>query len=169
MTDSLKTIRSIDSLNVLMENADYIDSRVFSGNCSFHDFLDRMLRYKPFWLRMLYKVRSVLAKIMGLKHDEIGHAKVREKEFDFTPGGKVDFFTSVDFQGGKYWIGEAQDKHLCGYIGVVAVPCSASQTEFHTFTIVHYRNWSGPLYFNLIRPFHHLVVYFMGKYAVAGE
>ncbi|MGE6761631.1 DUF2867 domain-containing protein [Corallococcus interemptor] len=28
----------------------------------------------------------------------------------------------------------------------------------------HYRNWAGPVYFNVIRPFHHLVVARMARH-----
>jgi hypothetical protein len=39
--------------------------------------------------------------------------------------------------------------------------------RFHVVTIVHYRRWTGPVYFNVIRPFHHLVVYQMAKSAAS--
>jgi hypothetical protein len=29
--------------------------------------------------------------------------------------------------------------------------------------VVHYKHWTGPVYFNLIRPFHHLVVSRMAR------
>ncbi|CCO24851.1 DUF2867 domain-containing protein [Maridesulfovibrio hydrothermalis] len=167
MSDSISVVQSIDSLKKLMKDADYMDSKSFTGDCTLIHFLDRMLRYEPVWLRWLYIVRSVLAKLMRLEHDEVGHAKAKVNKFDFTPGGKVDFFTSLDFKADEYWVGEAEDKHLSGYVGVVAEVRPSGRTEFHLFTIVHYRNWTGPVYFNLIRPFHHLIVYFMGKHAVA--
>lgn len=34
-------------------------------------------------------------------------------------------------------------------------------------TTVYYKHWTGPVYFNLIRPFHHLVVSRMAQYDVA--
>ncbi|WP_027722487.1 DUF2867 domain-containing protein [Maridesulfovibrio zosterae] len=166
MNDSIQAVRSIAVLDKLIGNADHIDSKVVIGDCSLEQFLDRLIRYEPLWLCWLYKVRSVIAKLMGLEHGEIGHTKAMQKKLDYTPGGKVDFFTSVDFKPDEYWVGKAEDKHLCGYIGAVAVPLSNGKTKFHIFTIVHYRNWTGPLYFNLIRPFHHIIVYFMGKHAV---
>ncbi|MCP5103876.1 MAG: DUF2867 domain-containing protein, partial [bacterium] len=36
----------------------------------------------------------------------------------------------------------------------------------HVVTIVHYKHWTGPVYFNLIRPFHHLVIRRMMKAAL---
>jgi len=35
--------------------------------------------------------------------------------------------------------------------------------RFHIGTAVHYHNWAGPVYFNVIRPFHHIVVSQMMK------
>jgi hypothetical protein len=58
-----------------------------------------------------------------------------------------------------YWVSEApEDKHLKAYFGVVAEKLSGRRTRFHVFTSVKYLHWTGPVYFNLIRPFHHLVV-----------
>lgn len=61
---------------------------------------------------------------------------------------------------------EAKDKHLDGLLGVVLEPLPDQQQKlFHVLTVVYYRNWAGPVYFNVIRPFHHLVV---GSMAIAG-
>jgi len=35
--------------------------------------------------------------------------------------------------------------------------------RYYIVTIVHYLHWTGPVYFNLIRPFHHLVVARMAR------
>ena len=65
-----------------------------------------------------------------------------------------------------YWIAEAKDTHLNAILGVVVESLPEQQQKlFHVVTIVFYRNWAGPVYFNVIRPFHHLVV---GGMAMAG-
>ena len=53
---------------------------------------------------------------------------------------------------------EVDDKHLRAALGVVQEPAAEGRRRLRVFTIVHYKNWAGPLYFNLIRPFHHMVV-----------
>jgi hypothetical protein len=53
---------------------------------------------------------------------------------------------------------ETADTHLTGYLAVVIEPLAHGRTTFHNITIVKYHRWAGPLYFNVIRPFHHLVV-----------
>jgi hypothetical protein len=40
--------------------------------------------------------------------------------------------------------------------------------RFRVVTIVHYRHWTGRLYFNLIRPFHHWVVTGMARSGTRG-
>ncbi|WP_031479063.1 DUF2867 domain-containing protein [Maridesulfovibrio frigidus] len=165
MNDSNKLFQTIPVLNDLAHGADYVDSKAFSSNRPMNEFLERLITYEPTWLVFLYKIRGVVAKIMELKHDVVDHQNSKKKELDFNAGGKVDFFTSVDFNADHYWIGEAKDKHLSGYLGVVAEPTGSGKTDFHTFTIVKFNHWTGPLYFNLIRPFHHIVVQCMGKYA----
>ncbi len=140
MNDSSKLFQTIPILNELSQSADYVDSKAFSSNRPMNEFLERLIRYEPAWLVFLYKIRGVVAKIMGLEHDVIGHENFKKKDLDFDAGGKVDFFTSVDFVPDQHWIGEAKDKHLSGYIGVVAVPNDSGKTDFHTFTIVKFHH-----------------------------
>jgi hypothetical protein len=61
-----------------------------------------------------------------------------------------------------------EDKHLSAYFGVVNEKLDREHSRFHVFTTVRYLHWTGPVYFNLIRPFHHLVVSRMMKSAISG-
>jgi hypothetical protein len=45
----------------------------------------------------------------------------------------------------------------------VAEPVANGLIRYYIVTIVHYLHWTGPVYFNLIRPFHHLVVARMAR------
>jgi hypothetical protein len=45
----------------------------------------------------------------------------------------------------------------------VAEPLANDLIRYYIVTIVHYLHWTGPVYFNLIRPFHHLVVARMAR------
>ncbi|NDV26489.1 DUF2867 domain-containing protein [Desulfovibrio sp. JC010] len=165
MNESKAILNSIPQIHKISTSADHVYSHVFDSRRDMDDFLVRLMSYKPGWLVFLYKVRGVLARIMRLKHDEFVNHGLEVSDYDFNPGGQVDFFNSVDFEAERFWIGEAEDKHLIGYIGVVSEIAENGLYNYHVFTIVRYRHWTGPIYFNLIRPFSHLVVYFMGKYA----
>ena len=50
------------------------------------------------------------------------------------------------------------DTHLTAALVVVAHPLNFGRRRFEVITVVHYHRWTGPVYFNVIRPFHHLVV-----------
>lgn len=162
---TLKTLGTVPGLSQLMEHADYMDMKTFSGEKDLSEFVATMLNYKPAWLNFLYLLRKGVAKILGLSHSDIEKTDLTPNDVDFTPGAQVAFFTTFAGEPGNFWIAEATDKHLAGYIGVIREERPDNSANFHTFTIVHYRHWTGPLYFNLIRPFHHLIVHYMGKAA----
>jgi hypothetical protein len=42
----------------------------------------------------------------------------------------------------------------------------AGMLSYYPITIVFYKHWTGPVYFNLIRPFHHLVVARMARHGL---
>ena len=84
-----------------------------------------------------------------------GHAKrLRAPELNVVRDAKEDM----------YWISETpEDKHLKALFGVIAEKFNQNLTKYHVFTSVKYLHWTGPVYFNLIRPFHHMVVWSMMK------
>jgi hypothetical protein len=83
---------------------------------------------------------------------------LRPEEIPFAPGGKVAFFTVVAADDDRYIVLEAADTHLTGYLAVVTAPSAGGRARFEVATVVKYHRWTGPLYFNVIRPFHHLIV-----------
>lgn len=153
----------------LEKGADYTDTKVFEGNKTLREFVAGMVGYEPGWLVALYTLRGGLARILGLRHAEIERSpRLQPEDVGFNPGDLVGFFVTVLGKENEYWAAEASDTHLAAYVCVRAEPLDGGRTRFHTQTIVHYRRWTGPLYFNLIRPFHHLVVKAMGNAAVRG-
>jgi hypothetical protein len=92
---------------------------------------------------------------------------LQAEDVSFVAGDEVTFFTVRLAKEEKYWVGETpEDKHLRAYFGVVVEPVAENRRRFHVVTIVHYKHWTGPVYFNLIRPFHHLVVSRMARAGV---
>jgi len=83
---------------------------------------------------------------------------LRPEDIPMMPGSTASFFTVRHAEEEHVWVVAATDKHLEALLAVVAEPASGSRRRFHVVTLVHYRNWAGPVYFNVIRPFHHLVV-----------
>ena len=81
------------------------------------------------------------------------------EDLTFKSGESASFFIVRNAKENTYWVAETpEDKHLKAYFGVVAEKLSSNLTRFHVFTSVKYIHWTGPVYFNLIRPFHHLVI-----------
>ena len=149
-----------------IDKSDFADIKVFEGCVSLRQFIASMLSYYPPWLLLLYRLRKHLANILGLTHhpDPEKLPNLYPSDVSFTPGAKVTFFEVRRAKEDNYWISETpQDKHLKAYFGVAAKPTSDSRTRFYVVTTVYYKHWTGPFYFNLIRPFHHLVVSQMAR------
>jgi len=120
-----------------------------------------MLSYYPGWIVFLYRIRAILVKLLGLVKHPVPEAlpKLGPQDVSFEMGEMVTFFTVRLAEEKHYWVGETpEDKHLSAYFGVVVEPLEDHRKRFYVATIVYYKHWTGPLYFNLIRPFHHLVV-----------
>ena len=108
----------------------------------------------------------MLVRTLGLeRHPKPdGRPSIGPQALPFTPGEKALFFTVRSAREETYWVAQTPpDKHLTAYLGVVAERLATGSTRFHVFTAVRYQHWTGPVYFNLIRPFHHLVVRCMMK------
>ena len=144
-----------------IEGADYMDAKVYEGTVTLRQFIASLLSYYPPWLILLYRARKLLARILGLaNHPEPESLPdLQPADVSFTPGKNVTFFEVRCAKEDMYWISETPpDKHLKAFFGVAAEPLTLAKNRFYLVTTVFYKHWSGPVYFNLIRPFHHLVV-----------
>ena len=168
----MNTIAQIPEIARLLTGSNYVDVKTIEGQTSLRRFIAAMLSYYPGWIVFLYRMRAILVKLLGLyKHPapealpELGAGDV-----SFVVGEAVTFFTVRLAEEKHYWVGESpEDKHLRAYFAVVVEPLEDNRKRFHVVTIVYYKHWTGPVYFNLIRPFHHLVVGRMMRAGVAGK
>jgi len=139
-------------------DADYLDVKTATGRCDLRRFLAGMFSYAPAWVTLLYRLRRVLARVLGLRHADLAEGPVlRPEDVPMAPGGSLKFLTVRAAQEDDFWIGEAGDKHLTGWIVVLVEPLPDGLRRFHAYTVVRFRHWTGPVYFTLIRPFHHLI------------
>jgi len=155
---------SIPEIAALAEGADHVDVKTVQSGKELGRFAADLLSYHPGWLRALYRLRVVLAKVFGLRQ-EAGGSGERLAEVSFTPGAKVLFFTVTAAEPGRYWIAEAADRHLSAHVAVYAGTGDAGENLRHVATIVRYRHWTGPVYFTIILPFHLLIVGASARYA----
>ena len=167
----LKTeyILQFSELEKYFKNADVTDVKVFEGETTLRKFIASMLSYYPWWIVLLYRIRKLLVGLLGLvKHESPEQLpNLQPEDVSFTPGEKVTFFIVRCTKEDTFWVSETpDDKHLQAYFGVIQEPVSTSTNRFYVVTSVFYKHWTGPVYFNLIRPFHHLVVSCMGQYGL---
>ena len=158
---SMATIRNISALGKYFEKADFIDVKVVEGETTLRSFIAAMLSCYPWWIVQLYRMRKLLVALLGLvKHEAPQELpNLQPEDVSFTPGHTVTLFIVRCAEEEIFWVSETpDDTHLRAYFGVVKQPAGRSINRFHVFTTVYYKHWTGPVYFNIIRPFHHLVV-----------
>ncbi|MER7129697.1 DUF2867 domain-containing protein [Streptosporangium saharense] len=148
----------------LAEGADHLDVKTVEGRASLEEFLRGMLAWRPGWLRFLYWVRGGFVRLLGMRQEgnpAAGRAPM--EEIPLVPGARASFFTVVEADPDRYVVAGVTESHLTAHLVVVAEP-----GRFHVATVVHHHRWTGPVYFAVIRPFHHLVVRAMARAGVRG-
>ncbi len=164
--DNPKFINQIPEVLALLENANHIDIKIAQGNMAMRAFIAGMLSYQPAWVTFLYRIRWVFVRLLGMKQKGIPQLpQLTPADVPMAIGKKAGFFTVTCAVEDEYWVVEASESHLSAYLGVLVEPLTDGNKRFYILTIVYYHRWTGPLYFNVIRPFHYLVV---GRMVKAG-
>ena len=168
----MSIVEEIAEIARLVEGSDVLDIKTIEGATSLRQFIASMLSFYPWWILLLYRIRAVLVKLLRLYEQQPPEdlPNLQAEDVSFVVGDQVTFFTVQLAKEDYYWVGVTpEDKHLSAYFGVVAEPLAENRQRFHVATIVNYKHWSGPVYFNIIRPFHHLVVSRMMRAGVAAR
>ena len=159
-------IRQFKEWKHYFDGADFTDIKIVESKNDLRKFIAAMLSYYPWWIVMLYRIRALVVGVLGLvKHEAPEELPdLQPEQIPFTPGEHATFFIVRKAKENVYWLAETpEDRHLRAYCGVVAEPLANDLKRYYIVTIVHYLHWTGPVYFNLIRPFHHLVVSRMAR------
>lgn len=153
-------VGSIPEIAALLEGANHVDVKTFQSEKSMREFIAAALSYQPAWVTFLYGVRWFLVRLLGMKQRGVPRpTAMQPQDVPMVEGQRAYIFSVVKAEDDQYWFGEVAESHLTATLGVVAAP---EQKQFHVVTVVHYNSWAGPVYFNVIRPFHHIVVKRMG-------
>lgn len=104
----------------------------------------------PAWLKFLFRLRDLLVRPFGLK---TGEGPSREKLEEALDNGESYGFMSLAERTADETIVALDDKHLVAYMSIYI-----EGGQVFASTVVRYHNKLGVVYFNLIRPFHVLVV-----------
>jgi len=158
----------IPELNTILEGADHVDIKSAVGSLSLRGFIAGTFTYQPRWVTFLYGIRWGFVRLLGLTQEGISpyHRTSQPDDVPLQPGDTFQFLTVKRAEPDRYWVGGFDDKHLLGHVVVAAEPLDDQRRRFYLMTVVHYHNWAGPVYFNAIRPFHHLIVHLAVKAAV---
>jgi hypothetical protein len=153
-------LNSIKEIRALFEAADYIGVKTVEAEISLEQFLVKIFSYRPALIRMLYRLRAPLVRLLGFKQDALPDMdEWIPDEFPMLACGTVWFFTVQRVRKDQFWIaGCPRDRHLDADMAVVARPLEGRRTRFYLVTVVRYKHWTGPLYFNLIRLFNLFLV-----------
>ena len=165
----MEKMSDLPELHEFFENVDHADIKSIDAERRLRAFIAGMLSYYPPWLVLLYKVRQILVALLGLARHEGPDTlpSFRPEDIPFAPEERISFFIVKKAQEDRFWVAETpEDKHLKAYVAIDAQRLESGATRFRVATTVRYLHWTGPVYFNLIRPFHHLVVWEMMKAGV---
>ncbi|MFO7595455.1 MAG: DUF2867 domain-containing protein [Desulfocurvibacter africanus] len=147
----------------LIHPVDHADIKIVESTKPLRPFVAAMFSYSPVWVRMLFAVRIVLAWLMRLENPSGDRRALTAEDVPMQVNGRLRFFSVVLAKANEYWLAEAADGHLRGILGVASEPLPQGRWRHHVMTLVSYRDQRGPIYFNLIRPFHHLLVWAMAR------
>ncbi|MCU0539931.1 MAG: DUF2867 domain-containing protein, partial [Desulfobacterales bacterium] len=167
----MRYIDGVEELRVLLEEADYVGVRTVEGEVTLQEFLAGMFSYRPGLIRFLYRVRSGLVRLLGIRQQPLPEMDDWiPKEIPMLACGNVWFFSVSLAREDRYWIGCCpEESHLTAYMGVVVEPRERPRNRFHFVTIVRYKHWTGRLYFLLIRPFNRFFVNRLAEAGLAGK
>ncbi|WP_164689724.1 DUF2867 domain-containing protein [Herpetosiphon llansteffanensis] len=132
-------------------------------------FIAAMIGYNPRWMQSLYAIRWGFVRLLGMRQEGLPDTKqLRPEQVPMQAGQNLSFFKVAAAAEGQYLVASASESHLTAWLAVVLEPRGGLAYNLHTVTIVRYHAWTGPVYFNVIRPFHHVVVNQMIKAGLAG-
>jgi hypothetical protein len=151
----MPTRTDLPEIDDLLPTADEVDVKTAHGDVSLREFVAGALGHGPLWIKALFAVRMVVAQVLRLDTTGVPDARrLRPETVSFTPGDPVSFFTVVRGEEDHYLLLKVSDNHLVGWLAIIR----RLDNEFKVVTLVQYLRPAGPFYYNLIRPFHHLVL-----------
>ena len=160
----MPTRTDLPELDDLVPIVDVIDVKTARGAVSLREFTAGALGHGPLWIKALFGVRILLAWALRLETAVPDSFRLRPETVSFTPGDPASFFTVVRGEEDHYLLLKVSDNHLVAWLAIITD--NGQPAEFKVVTLVKYLRPVGRFYYNLIRPFHHLVLLSMCR---AGE
>lgn len=166
----MRIIDRVPELRRLLADADRVDVRKADSEASLREFVAGAMGWNPAWMRGLFRARAGLGRILRLREPDIPIGAVQgPEELSFAPGARVAFFTVKEASENRFVVLEANDNHLSCWLVMATEPAARGRARFEMATVVKYHRWTGPVYFGVIRPFHHLIVAGMARAGARGS
>lgn len=164
----IEYLSGMPEIKALARDADYFGVKIIESEVRLKTFLSKMFSYRPTLIRLLYRLRAPLVRLLGFQQDAMPALdEWIPDDFPMLPCGNVWFFTVQRVEADLFWIaGCPRDRHLDADMAVVAQPLKGQSKRFYIITIVRYKHWTGPVYFNIIRLFNLMLVNRMVRTAV---
>lgn len=145
-----------------INGANHVDVKTIDGDVNLREFLANTFNYQPAWMTFLYHVRGVFVRFLGMKQEGVPQtSRFTPEALNLNECEHLNFFKIDSVRENEYIYLSAEESHLKAILGVICESVADGNTRYHAITIVHYKSWAGPIYFNVIRPFHHIVVHQM--------
>lgn len=156
---------TLHELDDLVPVVDEIDVKTAHGDLTLPEFVAGALSYSPLWVKGLFAVRMAVAAVLRLETTGVPDSRrLRPETVSFTPGEKNAFFTVKRGEEDRFLLLEVTDNHLIGYLAFITD--NERPATFKVVTLVKFLRPAGRFYYNLIRPFHHVIMLGMCR---AGE
>ncbi|HWD80291.1 MAG TPA: DUF2867 domain-containing protein [Kribbella sp.] len=156
---------TLHELDDLIPVVDEIDVKTARGDVTLREFTANALSHTPFWVKGLFAVRMAVAAVLRLETTGVPDSRgMRPETVSFTPGEKDAFFTVMRGEEDHYLLLKVTDNHLIGYLAFITD--NEKPATFKVVTLVQFLRPAGRFYYNLIRPFHHVIMLSMCR---AGE
>lgn len=149
-------IHGVPDLQVLLRGAHVVTVVSDEAEVALEDFLQGMFAYRPALIRRLYRLRALIVRLIGIRQPPLPPMEEwLPPEIPMLACGNIWFFSVSLARPEVCWIGCCpEERHLTAFLGVVVEPLAGVRKRFHFVTIVHFKHWTGRLYFLLIRPFN---------------
>lgn len=148
-------------VNTTSRSADYVDSfRVelpLTEDLSVDYLCATVFSATPRWVDWLMVLRNLLVSGFGLRTEMGNGPPPLTREVRFELGAKDCFFTLIDRSDEELVMAEG-DKHLDFRVSVRKGKGAEGTTVLEVTTVVWYNNWLGPIYFNVVKPFHRMLL-----------
>lgn len=154
----MRVLAYAEELGEVLSTADEFDVKTTVGKADLREFTAGALSWSPLWMKALFAVRYVFAKALRLDTATVSiNARPTPSGMDFTPGSQIGFFTVTRAEEDRYLLLEVVDNHLTGYLAMTAEPV-ADGNQLSLITMVKFHRKAGKGYYQVIKPFHHLIV-----------